>query len=68
MSRYAVSTMSTDGIFFARGFLAGMRVDRTLDARSRRCAWFGQSLRSGKLYGFPVLGATGVSVRGLRPY
>ena len=48
-------------------FLRGMRPDTTLDALSSGCAWFGRSLRSGKPYEFPVLGATGVSVRGLRP-
>jgi hypothetical protein len=48
VSRCAVSTLSADGLFFAGGFLAGMRADKTLDARSRWCAWFGQSFRSWK--------------------
>ncbi len=34
VSLYAVSTLSTDGLFFAGGFLAGMRADKTLDAQS----------------------------------
>jgi len=58
VSRYAVSTPSTDGLFFAWGFLRGMRADKTLDALSSRSAWFGPSLR-------PTLDSL---PRGPRPY
>ncbi len=34
VSSYAVSTLSTDGLIFARGFLPGVQVDKTLDALS----------------------------------
>ena len=57
------------GCFSSTGvFLRGVQADTTLDALSSGCAWFGLSLRSGTPYVFPVLGAAGVSVRGLRPY
>ena len=49
-------------------FLWGVQADTTLDALPSGCAWFGLSLRSGTPQVFPVLGAAGVSVRGLRPY
>ena len=49
-------------------FLRGVQADTTLDALSSGCAWFGRSLRSGTPQVFPVLGAAGVFVRGLRPY
>ena len=49
-------------------FLRGVQADTTLDALSSGCAWFGRSLRSGTPQVFPVLGAAGFSVRGLRPY
>ena len=48
--------------------LRGMRPDTTRDALSIGCAWFCPSLRSRKPHDFPVLGVTGVSVHGLRPY
>ncbi len=54
VSTYAVSTVSTDGLFFARGFLRGMRADKTLDAPSSRSSWFGDRLH--------------LPVRGPRPY
>jgi hypothetical protein len=41
-------TLSTDGLFFAWGFLQGMRADKTLHALSSRSAWFGPSRRPGK--------------------
>jgi hypothetical protein len=50
---YAVSTLSTDGLFFACGFLLGMRADKTLDALSSWSAWLGPSLRPGKLLNSP---------------
>ena len=48
VSSYAVSTLSTDRIFFALDYLRGMRADKTLDALSSRSAWFGPSLLPGK--------------------
>jgi hypothetical protein len=58
------------GFSSAGVFLRGAQADTTLDALSSACAWFasGRSLRSGTPYVFPVLGAAGVSVRGLGPY
>jgi hypothetical protein len=36
VSSYAVSTLSTDGLFFVWGFLRGMQADKILDALSSR--------------------------------
>ncbi len=49
---YAVSMLSADGLFFAWGFLRGMRADKTLDALSSRSAWF-WSVSPLKRYKFP---------------
>jgi hypothetical protein len=48
VSSYAVSTLSTDGLFLAWGFLQGMRADKSLDSLSSRSAWFGRSLWPGR--------------------
>jgi hypothetical protein len=56
------------GVFLRRlaGARRGVQADTTLDALSSGCAWFGRSLLSGTPYELSVLGAAGVSVRGLR--
>jgi hypothetical protein len=56
VGEYVVPMLSTDGLFFDGGLLAGVQADTTLDALSSGCAWFGRSLRSGTPYVFPVLG------------
>jgi hypothetical protein len=54
-------------VFLRRGISCLVASGKTLDTLSSGCAWFGGSLRFEKPYFFPVLGATGVTVRGLRP-